>query len=206
MDTVKKSRNPTVVLTANGGSAHSRGGTGVRLWLESVLKRATTRGNACCPVAGQALRRPRILPWVGQRSKATIDQRREELSARQTTSYLMSFQGYPPILKGVRPQQRSHRILQIQYWSAVTDQTQETAGRNHPKPKTEIKRETTIFRTIRCQIFLIGWRSSKKIWWRNCLHTHRVLRKQTWHFLYKWQQNHGSTAFKLIFRKTEIAT
>ena len=43
-------------------------------WLESVRNRATTRGNARCPIAKQALQRPRVLLWVGQRSRATIDQ------------------------------------------------------------------------------------------------------------------------------------
>ena len=41
MGTVKRSRNSTSVLTANG--AHPRGGTSVRSWLESVRDRATAR-------------------------------------------------------------------------------------------------------------------------------------------------------------------
>ena len=59
-------------------SAHPRGSTSFRLRSWSLRNRAITRGNACSPVAWQALRRPRILLWVGQRSKATIDQRCEE--------------------------------------------------------------------------------------------------------------------------------
>ena len=59
-------------------SAHPRGGTSVRSWLESLRNRATTRRNASCPIARQALQRPRILPWVGQRSRATIDQKWEK--------------------------------------------------------------------------------------------------------------------------------
>ena len=58
--------------------AHPRGGTSVRSWLESVPNRVTTRGNVSCPIARQALRRSRILLWVGQRSKATIDPKWEE--------------------------------------------------------------------------------------------------------------------------------
>ena len=46
--------------------------------LEPVRRRATTRRNASCPIAGQPLRRPRILLWEGQRSKATVGQRWEE--------------------------------------------------------------------------------------------------------------------------------
>ena len=41
--------------------------------IKYVRNRAATRRNACCPIARQALRRPRILSWVGQRSQATID-------------------------------------------------------------------------------------------------------------------------------------
>ena len=54
----------------------------VRSWLESVRNRSTTRGSACCPVAWQALQGPRILQWVGQRSRATIDQKMENITCK----------------------------------------------------------------------------------------------------------------------------
>ena len=73
MDTVKKVQNPCCGGVCQWWSAHSRGGTGVRLWLESVRHRAHTGGDACCLIARQALRRLRIFLWVGQLSKATID-------------------------------------------------------------------------------------------------------------------------------------
>ena len=78
MGTVERSRNPTVVLTANGEVHTHEKAQGVRSWLESVRNRATTRGNTCCPVAMQALQRPRILTWVGQPSRATIDPKWEK--------------------------------------------------------------------------------------------------------------------------------
>ena len=59
-------------------SAHPREDTSVRSRSESVRNRVTIRGNVCCPVVGQAFRRPRILFWVGQLSKVTIEQRRED--------------------------------------------------------------------------------------------------------------------------------
>ena len=74
----EKVENPTVVLTAKWWGAHPRGGTSVRSRLKSHRNCAITRGNASSLIAGQALRRPRILLWVGKRSKATVDQRREE--------------------------------------------------------------------------------------------------------------------------------
>ena len=59
-------------------SAHPRGGTSVRSRSKSFRNRAIIRGSACSLVAGPALRGPLIVTCVGQRSKATIDQRCEE--------------------------------------------------------------------------------------------------------------------------------
>ena len=75
---VRQKGSLTKGIDCQWGSAHPRGSTSVRSWSKSVRNRATTQRNACSLVARQALRRPRILLWVGQRSKATIDQRRED--------------------------------------------------------------------------------------------------------------------------------
>ena len=60
-------------------------------------------------------------------------------------------------------------------------------------PKTQNRRKKRItggIRTTLWQIFLSGWRSSKKIWWtQTCLHPHIVLRNQIYNILRKWQQN-----------------
>ena len=61
MGTVRRFRNPTVVLTASGEGANSRGSTSVRSRSQSVRNRAVTQGNASSPIAWKALRRPRIL-------------------------------------------------------------------------------------------------------------------------------------------------
>ena len=50
MGTVKRSRNATVVLTADGEVHTHEEAQSVRSWLESVRNRATTRGNACCRI------------------------------------------------------------------------------------------------------------------------------------------------------------
>ena len=99
---------------------HPRGSTSFRSRFKSIRDCVITRGNVISPIAWRAFRRPLMLLWVGQRSKATVGQRWERvLSARRTTSYIKSFQGYPQILAAIRPQHRHQRIhqvhLQVQY-------------------------------------------------------------------------------------------
>ena len=74
--------------------------------------------------------------------------------------------------------------------------------------KTNIKRGVTgRIRKIRWQIFLTGYRMSKKIWKeQNCMHPHTALQNQIQNILRKWQRNQGSTIFILTSQKTEIAT
>ena len=62
--------------------------------------------------------------------------------AKRTTSYLVLFQGYPPIVKAVRLQHRHCRIClqHVQPKSEVTDWPHES-GADHPqKPKTNMKK------------------------------------------------------------------
>ena len=73
-----KVQNPYSSVDCKRSGATPRGGTSVRSRSKSVRNRATTRQYACSPLARQAFRRPRILLRAGQRSRATIDQRREE--------------------------------------------------------------------------------------------------------------------------------
>ena len=55
-------------------SANPRGGTSVRSRPKSVRNRAVTRGNISCLIVRQALRRQRILRWVGgQKPRLTKD-------------------------------------------------------------------------------------------------------------------------------------
>ena len=149
----KKVQNPNRSIDCKRWSAHSRGGTSVRSWLESVRNHATTRRNASCPIARQAVQRQRILLWVGQRSRATINPKWEILPAK----------GYQSIPKAVRSLlqditriigtrgisgiwwqlQQAH--LQIQYEGEVTEQPQGNLGRNLGKMTRKTKK-------ILCQI------------------------------------------------------
>ena len=78
LDTSRRSRNLTVVLTPQWRSEYKRGSTSIRSRPQSLRDSAITRRNACCSIAWKTLRRPRIFLWVGQRSKTTFDQRRED--------------------------------------------------------------------------------------------------------------------------------
>ena len=78
MDAVEKVQNPYCGVDWQWRSAHPRGGTSIRSRSKSIPDSAMTQRSASSPIAGQALRRPRVLQWVGQRSKATVDQRRED--------------------------------------------------------------------------------------------------------------------------------
>ena len=99
------------------------------------------------------MQRPRILPGVGQRSRATIDRKWEKhylqqfwkqfvsniattgIVATRSTSYLLLFRGYPPVLEAICRQHRHCRICQqFQLKNEVTNLPQET-GADHPKQK-----------------------------------------------------------------------
>ena len=106
----KEVQNPNSSVDCKRESAKPRGGTSVRSWLGSDRNCATTRGNACCSIAWQALRRSRILQKVGSAVKShDWPQKGKASSARQTISYLLSFQGCLSILEAVRLLHRFHR-------------------------------------------------------------------------------------------------
>ena len=88
MDTVKRLQNVHCDIDCQWRSVHRRGDTSVRSRSESVRNRVTTRGNVCCPVVGQALRRPRILFWVGQLSKVTIEWMKGRLTFCKTVNFV----------------------------------------------------------------------------------------------------------------------
>ena len=78
MDTVNRSRTPTVVLIAIGEvQTHEEAQVFVHDLNQFVTVQLLEETLAVLSHR-QGLRRPRILHWVGQWSKATIDQRREE--------------------------------------------------------------------------------------------------------------------------------
>ena len=77
LDTLRRSRTRTVVLTANSEVHTHEAAQVFGSRLKPVRDGAVARGNACSLIAWKILRGPRILLWVGQWSKTTVDQRRE---------------------------------------------------------------------------------------------------------------------------------
>ena len=85
--------------------------------------------------------------------------------SKRTTSYLLSFQGYPPVLGATRRQHRHRRICQqVQVKSEVTNYLHESGADHSQKPKTKIKRGMAVERrTTVCESFLSGRRSSHNL-------------------------------------------
>ena len=156
MDTVKKSRTPSVVLTASGEmQTHEE----AQMFVHDLNLFVTVQlldETPAVPFARQALRRPRIPLWVAQRSR--------------------TFQGSPPFLKASRLLHRYHRTrwekrrykhpgnlcnmlqihLQVQSQSEVTN-SQPRHWCHSQKFKTKIKRRLTgRIRKNRWHIFLTG--------------------------------------------------
>ena len=131
MDTLRRSRNPTVVAGAN-----KRGSTCVRSRSWSHRDGALTRGHACRSIARKALRRTRIFMWVGQRSKHHgWPKRGRTWYTERIVSCLLSFQVYHPALVQVRHQQRLDRTRhqQVQKQNEVTNMHQETGAQKIKK-------------------------------------------------------------------------
>ena len=175
MDTVKRSRTSTVVLTANGEEqTHEEAHVFVHdlnlfvtLQLLDETPAVLSLGKLCedhgYSYEGSAVK-SHDWPKTGR-----------VLSARRITSYLLSFQEYPPILKAVRLVHRHHRTrwekmrkeqpgnwchllqvhLQVQYQSEVT-KWQPRHWCHSQKFKTKKRGVTGRIRKIRWQIFLTG--------------------------------------------------
>ena len=107
------------------GSANKRGSTGTCLRSGSLRNSAITRGHACSSITWKAVRRTRIHPWVGQRSKATSDQTMEEESLQDGICRACCCPGiYRQAPVPLRPPHRHRRTrqahLQVQQQSEVT--------------------------------------------------------------------------------------
>ena len=184
MDTVKRSRASYCDIDCQWRSAHSRGGTSVRSWLESVRNHAITWGNACDPIGSLAFRRPRILLWVGQRWKATIDPRWEgydlqdgqllvSCRSRVVPQFWKRFVFYIAITglveKRVRNSSWRQDATRFMFIFRFSIRPKWRTGsrklvRITPKPKTKRKRGMAVeIRMTVCEIFLNGWRSSQVI-------------------------------------------
>ena len=166
LDTLCRSRNTTVVLTANGEWHTNEEAQlyvhDLNLFVTVQLLEETPAVQSfgkLCEDHGY------FYEWVsGQKPRLTKEGRQS--CAKRTTSYLLLFQGYPPVLVATRRQHRHCRIClqQVQPKSEVTDWLQETGADHHQKPKTKIKSGMTIeIRTAVCEIFLNCWRGSQII-------------------------------------------
>ena len=121
----------TVVPTSNG-EVHTK---------EEAQANVHDLNLFCCCVAWKTLRRPRIFLRVGQRSKTTADERREDNCAKRTTSYLLLFPGCPPVLGAIRRQHRHRRIClpQVQLMREVTNQLHESGAGSPSKTQNKSK-------------------------------------------------------------------
>ena len=82
---------------------HKRGGTRIRSRSKSLRDGAINRRNSCSSIVWKT--------------------RRRQLYAKRTTSFLLSFQGYPPVLEAIRRKHRHRRTCrqQVQPKSEVTN-------------------------------------------------------------------------------------
>ena len=179
-----KLQSPYSSVDCKRRSAHPRGGTSVRSWLESGRYRATTRRSARCPVARQALQSPRILLWVGQRSRAHDWPRMGQLlicKADSVVPSLLSFQGYLSTLEAVRllqpPPQESlgPGVTSSLYKQGCSKLTFRHNIRGKWRTRLQetgagIPWEATRTRTIRWQTCHSGWRISQIIWFFTEVH------------------------------------
>ena len=138
---IAKVQKPYCGTYSRWRSANKRGGTRFRSRFEYIRDSAITPRNACCSIAWKTLRRPK---------------KGRQLYAKRTTSYLLLFHGYPPVLEAIRRQHRHCRICQqFLLQNEATNLPQKTGAGHCQKPQTKIKRGMTIeIRTTVCEIFL----------------------------------------------------
>ena len=179
MGTVKRSRTPTVVLTANGEvHTHEEAKVFVRDLNQFVTVQLLEETPAVLSHGKLCKDHGYSNEWVsGQEPRLTKE-------GKSSVCSLL-------ILEAVRPLHRYHRNVQnrsmlrahlhVQYLREVTNKPPGDWGRNLWKSKTKLKRGMTRrMRTIRWHIFRSGERISQIIWSPpKCMHPHTVLRTQT---------------------------
>ena len=154
LDTLRRSRNTTVVLTANG-EVHTN--EEAQMYVHDLNLFVTVQlleeTPAVLSLGKLCEDHGYCYEWVsGQKPRLTKE---VKTIACKTDNFVpLLFQGYPPVLGAIRRQHRPRRMClqQVQPKSEVTDQ----------KPKTK-KRMTIEIRTTVCEIFPSGWRSSQII-------------------------------------------
>ena len=120
--TLCESPQPLLWYSLPMGSAHPRGGTSFRSRSKPFRDCAITRGNVSSPIVWKNYAKTTDTPMSGSAVKNHCwPKKGRQLYAKRTISYLLSFQGYPPILEAFRPlhrHRRAHQVhLHVQCWS-----------------------------------------------------------------------------------------
>ena len=197
-----KIQEPTVVLTANGEVYTNEEAQVYTHDLNLLMTMQLLQETPAVLSLGKSAKTTDI-PMSGSAVKSHgWPKTGRQFHAKRTTSFLMLFQGYPPVLVAIRRQHRHCRIClkQVQPKREVTGLPHEGGADHHQKPKTKKRGMAIEMRTTVCEIFLSGWRSSQIIQrTQNCMHPHTFLRTQIRNVLRKWyqNQNQGSTVFTL---------
>ena len=214
MDTVKRSRTSTVILTVNG-EVHIREETQVfvhdlNLFVTVQLFEETSAVQSLgklCEDHGYSFE------WVScQKSRLTKEGKVVICKTDNFVSLVVPglSSNSESVSSSTSPSQVSLRreteIASRKLVRPASSSSSDSVLVRSAKTKKK-RRMIRNIRTMCWQIFLNDWRSSKKIWWtENYLHPHTVLRNQIWNILRKWQRNQGSTVLKLTSQKFEIAT
>ena len=160
LDTLRRSRNTTVVLTANG-EVHTNDEAQVYVRDLNLFVTVQLLEETPAVVAWKTLRRPRIFLWVGQRSKITVDQRGEDncmqngqLRTSRCSRVIHQFWEQFVInidIAGFVFNKSSPRAK----WRASSTRVVRITSKTQNKKKRGItgKNRTTV-----CEIFLSGWR------------------------------------------------
>ena len=175
LDTLRRSRNSPVILTASG-EVHTNEEAEVFVHYLDLFVTVQVLDWTPVVLSLGTLRRPRIFLWVTQRSKKHgWPNRRRRFYAKQTTSYLLLFQEFSTSSGGNSSSTSTSQDL------SSTSPAQERSGELAPRvwcgsPSETFKKKergmTVEMRTI-CEIFLNGWRRSQIIQrTQNCMHLH----------------------------------
>ena len=204
VDTLRKSRNPRVVLTANG-EVHTHEAAQVfvhdhHLFVTVQLLEETPpvlSFGKLCEDHGYSNE------WVsGQKPRLTKE---EKTIIFKTDTFV------PLVVPGLStssgsdssstsPPQDSSSSSSSPASERSDEVTPRKWCRSTPKTQNKKKRMSVEMRTTVSEIFLSGWRSSQIIQkTQNCLHPHTVLRTQIRNILRKCYQNRESTVFILTF-------
>ena len=124
LDTLRRSRKPYCGTHSQWRSAYKRGSTSIRSrsWISSWQCNYSKKRLLFYRLVNSA--KTTDIPMSGSAVKNHgWPKRGRQLYAKRTTSYLLLFQGYPPVLGAIRRQHRHRRIClqQVQLKSEVTD-------------------------------------------------------------------------------------